>query len=90
MVGKTALKSLPIVGGIAGYQEAKAAGMTDKEALAYAGVEAISPLPVSSLEAKKFIEEEAPRRATKAREAMARQFGDIKEPIKSRRLFPGF
>jgi hypothetical protein len=60
-LGKAVGQALPIlgagVGGYMGYQEAKQEGLPEWAAIPYAGFEAISPIPVSPLQAKKFLEQ---------------------------------
>ncbi len=79
MAGKGLMRSLPLVGGLMGYQEAKAAGLPEEQALAYAAAEGISPLPVSGIEMKEFIEEEGPRRSAAATRQMEGNFPGAQE-----------
>lgn len=66
-VGKKALKALPlvgtVVGGLAGYAEAKEEGFPEALAMAYGGLEAVNPLPVSPIETYKGVEQAGKGRA---------------------------
>jgi hypothetical protein len=65
--GKILGEALPLVGAAAGgyfgYQEAKEEGLPEAAAIPYAAFEAISPIPVSPIQAKKAMEASAIGRA---------------------------
>jgi hypothetical protein len=66
-LGKGLGQAIPILGaglgGYMGYQEAKEEGLSELPAALYAGFEAISPVPISPIQAKKAMEYSAQERA---------------------------
>lgn len=74
VLGKGVYKSLPLLGGFAAYNEAQAKDLPIEQAIPYIAAETISPLPFSGIQAKEFMEEEAPIRQKEAREQMSANF----------------
>lgn len=84
--GKLGYKSLPILGATMAFNEAKAAGMSTPEALAYAAAEEINPTPISGLDVKKALDKEAPRRSAQVRKKAEKRFSVSGAEERAKRL----